>query len=96
MFLQVKPSGAALCGASASGRDAFCVFDVPDAHTALCCIICVSHVAFLRKLVLLCWKSNGELLTGCRSVFFFFFNVGLMFIVCVVNFSFKIYIFFVQ
>lgn len=100
MFLQGKPSGAALCGASLLEGMLLCpVLDVLGVHTASCCVISVSHLAFSRKLVSLRWESNAQLLIGCESVFFFFFffpSVSLMFMVCVVNFSFKIYVFFRQ
>lgn len=99
MFLQGKPSGAALCGASLlEGMPPVCpVLGVLRVHTALCCAISVSHMAFSRKLVSLCWEANGQLLIGCEPVFFFFFSsVSLTFMVCVVNFSFNIYIVFLQ
>lgn len=75
MFLQGKPSGAALCGASLlEGMPPVCpVLGVLRVHTALCCAISVSHMAFSRKLVSLCWEANGQLLIGCEPVFFFFF-----------------------
>lgn len=75
MFLQGKPSGAALCGASLlEGMPPVCpVLGVLRVHTALCCVLSVSHMAFSRKLVSLCWEANGQLLIGCESVFFFFF-----------------------
>lgn len=73
-FCKGSPSGAALCGASLLEGMLLCpVLDVLGVHTASCCVISVSHLAFSRKLVSLRWESNAQLLIGCESVFFFFF-----------------------